>query len=223
MSDPATSLCKSYPYLSVRKSADWPAVNCPADHIVGFLSQLQASDQFDFLADVTAIDHYDRSPRYEVLYHLYNTAKHEYLRVATPCAGDANPVCPSVAGIWPTADWHERETYDMFGIEFAGHPDLRRILMWDDYPYYPLRKEFPLAGIEVELPNPDTTEATGGAKVKPAPMMGGPFHASQHGSMAEREPRADDESWTEQVEKSALEGPAGPREFISRGHGDNGA
>jgi NADH-quinone oxidoreductase subunit C len=119
-----------------------------------------------------------------------------YLRVATPCAGDAEPVCPSVAALWPAADWHERETYDMFGIRFDGHPDLRRILMWDSYPYHPLRKEFPLAGIDTELPAPDVVERTG-VSVQPAPMMGGPFHAPQTGAMSDREPRAADQSWTE--------------------------
>ncbi|MEM9226432.1 MAG: NADH-quinone oxidoreductase subunit C, partial [Verrucomicrobiota bacterium] len=75
-----------------------------------------------------------------------------------------------------------------------------RILMWDDYPYYPLRKEFPLAGIETDLPAADVAEASG-AKVIPAPMMGGPFHAPQTGEMSEREPRAADQSWTEEKEK----------------------
>lgn len=206
------SLREQYPYLTERPSRDWPAVNCPRERLMDFLGAIYARGMFDFLADVTAIDHYDVSPRYEVVYHLYNTGQHEYLRVATPCSGDANPSCPSVAALWPTADWHEREAFDMFGIQFEGHPDLRRILMWEGYPYYPLRKEFPLAGIEVELPNPDTTEATGGTRVKPAPMMGGPFHAPQRGSMAAREPRADDESWTEVVEKPAIEPIEPPRQ-----------
>lgn len=204
-----------YPYLLARASADYPAVNCPQEKLLEFLGDLKASGAYDFLADVTAIDHYESAPRYEVLYHLYNTRQHSYLRVATPCPGGADPECVSVVSLWPTADWHERETFDMFGIRFLGHPDLRRILMWDGYPYYPLRKEFPLAGIEVELPNPDTTESTGGTTAKPAPMMGGPFHAPQRGSMAQREPRADDESWTEANERAAqVEAADGtPREF----------
>jgi len=101
----------------------------------------------------------------------------------------------------------------MFGIRFEGHPDLRRILMWDGYPWYPLRKEFPLAGHEVELPSAETTERTG-AKVLPAPMMGGPFHAPQRGTMRKREPRADDESWTEIRHKRPDEAQAPkPRDF----------
>ena len=107
---------------------------------------------------------------------------------------------PSISEIYPAANWHERETYDMFGIDFLGHPDLRRILMWDDYPYFPLRKEFPLAGIDTPLPADDVAEVTQ-ASVEPAPMMGGPFVSSGDGPMSDSEPRARDESWTEESEK----------------------
>ena len=108
----------------------------------------------------------------------------------------------SVCSIWPAANWHEREVYDMFGIQFKNHPDMRRILMWDDYPYFPLRKEFPLAGIETELPPEDTEvrEATD-AHVIAAPMMGGPFHATPGEPMSRAEPRAADQSWTEKNPK----------------------
>ena len=74
---------------------------------------------------------------------------------------------PTVTGVWRTADWHEREIYDMMGIRFRGHPDLRRILMWEGYPYFPLRKDFPLAGKPSEVPDVAFT--------KPAPLEGGPF------------------------------------------------
>ena len=100
------------------------------------------------------------------------------------------------------ADWHERETWDLLGVRFEGHADLRRILMWDGYPYHPLRKDFPLVGIETELPDIEVAEVTQ-AKVKAAPMMGGPFVASSSGeiNLTEAEPRAKDESWTEKFEK----------------------
>jgi NADH-quinone oxidoreductase subunit C len=107
----------------------------------------------------------------------------------------------SVVSLWPGANWHERECYDMFGIKFVDHPDLRRILMWDEYPYFPLRKEFPLAGIETPLPDPEIAEETG-TRVIAAPMAGGPFVAAPGEiNLTEGEPRAKDESWNEREEK----------------------
>jgi len=89
---------------------------------------------------------------------------------------------PSVTSVWKTADWHEREIYDMMGIRFRGHPDLRRILMWEGYPYFPLRKDFPLGGKSSELPEVAFT--------RPAPLEGGPFVTIAGGKDAsEREPR----------------------------------
>lgn len=106
----------------------------------------------------------------------------------------------SISNIWPAANWHEREAYDMFGIKFEGHPDLKRILMWTGYPYYPLRKDFPLAGIETDLPGKDVVEETK-TKVMPAPLDGGPFHGVQASTMKKREPKGYDESWTEKHQK----------------------
>jgi len=205
MKERIDAIKNAHSYLEDRESGDWPAFNCPQDKVVECLKDLKESHDFNFLADLTAIDHFEASPRFEVVYHLYSIERHEYLRIATPCRGETDPICASVVSLWPTADWHERETFDMFGIHFEGHPDLRRILMWDGYPYFPLRKEFPLAGKEVEFPSEELTEQTG-TSVKPAPMMGGPFHAPQKGAMSDREPRADDESWTE-VKERAVSSP----------------
>ena len=90
---------------------------------------------------------------------------------------------PTVSTVWRTANWHEREAYDMMGIRFAGHPDLRRILMWEGYPYFPLRKDFPLAGKPSEMPDVAFSD--------PAPLEGGPFVTVAGGEdSTAREPRA---------------------------------
>lgn len=191
-----------FPRVTSRPSADHPAINVSPAEVVAVLQSLRDDSGYDMLVDVTAIDWAEgASPRFTVVWHLLATARGAYLRVASDCANDAGPAMPTATGLWPSADWHERETYDLLGITFTGHPDLRRILMWDGYPYHPLRKEFPLAGIETDLPDIEVAEETG-AKVKAAPMMGGPFVASSGEiNLTEAEPRAKDESWNERSEK----------------------
>ena len=87
-------------------------------------------------------------PRWTVVYHLYNLSNHTHLRLKTDVSEEKSEL-PSVIGVWRTADWHEREAYDMMGLRFRGHLDLRRILMWEGYPYFPLRKDFPVTGSRV--------------------------------------------------------------------------
>ncbi len=137
---------------------------------------------FDYLLDITSIDNFGEEPRFEIVYHLYSMSHTCHLRLKLKMSEDLGAV-DTVSDIWPTANWHEREVYDMMGIKFKGHPDLRRILMWDGYPYFPLRKDFPLAGLPSELPSVAFTKVT--------PMEGGPFVTipSTAGSK-EREPRA---------------------------------
>jgi len=189
-----TAILSRFDYAAQRESNDCSAVTIPADSIADFLLAVRDEYQFNMLLDVTAIDWgKNNSPRFTVVYHLFSTRTHQYLRVASNCPNDKIPAMPSVVGIWSAADWHERETYDMFGITFTDHPNLKRILMWEDYPYFPLRKEFPLAGIETELPSPDVKETTG-AKVRAAPLMGGPFVATSGDTMSKREPRSVEES-----------------------------
>lgn len=100
---------------------------------------------FDFLSDVTGVDRLllpERSPRFEVVYHLYSLQHKRRLRLKVR-VDEGEPV-PTVTGIWVTATWHEREVYDLFGVPFEGHPDLRRILMPDDWEGHPLRKDYPV-------------------------------------------------------------------------------
>jgi NADH-quinone oxidoreductase subunit C len=136
----------------------------------------------DYLIDISSLDHYGDDPRFTVVYELSGIAHNTHIRLKTNVS-EEKAVLPTVTSVWRTANWHEREIYDMMGIRFTGHPDLRRILMWDGYPYFPLRKDFPLAGKPSDLPEVAFT--------KPAPLEGGPFVTVAGGkdSIA-REPRA---------------------------------
>src|SRR6266481_1865615 len=137
---------------------------------------------FDYLLDITSIDNYGEEPRFEIVYHFYSMSHAAHLRLKLKVSEEAG-VVEKDSDIWPTANWHEREIYDMMGIKFNGHPDLRRILMWDGYPYFPLRKDFPLEGLPSEIPDVAFTKIT--------PLEGGPFVTvpSTAGSK-DREPRA---------------------------------
>ncbi len=199
--DLTTAVSQQFPSATPRASLDCPAFNVPAGDVLALLQGLRDTQGFDFLMDLTAIDwSAEKSPRFTAVWHLYSSTKHTYVRVAADCASDAEPAMPTSSGLWAGADWHERECYDMFGIKFEGHPDLRRILMWDGYPYFPLRKEFPLAGLPTVLPDPEISAETGTGVIS-APMAGGPFVAPPGGPMSEAEPRAKDEAWNEKHEK----------------------
>lgn len=100
--------------------------------------------QMNYLSDAAGVDHHPRKPRFEVVYHLYSTHRKHRMRIKVQ-VGEGEKV-PSVTSVWSAADWPEREAYDMFGIEFEGHPDLKRIYMAHDWEGYPLRKDYPLRG-----------------------------------------------------------------------------
>lgn len=137
---------------------------------------------FDYLLDITSIDHFETEPRWEIVYELYSMASHGHLRIKIQLEEEANEA-PTVSDLWPTANWHEREIFDMMGIKFTDHPDLRRILMWEGYPFYPLRKDFPLEGKPSDVPEVAFTDV--------APLAGGPFiTAPVPGNTHLREPRA---------------------------------
>jgi NADH-quinone oxidoreductase subunit C len=104
-------------------------------------------EAFDYLVDVTAVEYRDRERPLEVVYQLWSLSRRVFLRVKVELPKDQQLEVDSVADLWRAADWLEREVFDMFGITFRGHPDLRRILMWETYAEgYPLRKDFPLRG-----------------------------------------------------------------------------
>ena len=137
---------------------------------------------FDYLVDLSSVDNFGMEPRFEVVYELAILETNTHLRLKCAVSEDALEA-PTVSDLWATANWHEREVYDMMGIKFTGHPNLTRILMWEGYPYHPLRKDFPLAGKESSVPDVAFT--------KPIPLAGGPFvTAPSTGGSEDREPRA---------------------------------
>ncbi|MBA3830543.1 MAG: NADH-quinone oxidoreductase subunit C [Chthoniobacterales bacterium] len=137
---------------------------------------------FDYLLDISSVDNFGEEPRFEVVYELYSMTCAVHLRIKVRLSEDT-PTVDTVSDIWPTANWHEREIWDMMGLRFNNHPDLRRILMWEGYPYFPLRKEFPLEGLPSDMPDVAFTSA--------APMEGGPFVTQPSTATAkDREPRA---------------------------------
>ncbi|HEY5037116.1 MAG TPA: NADH-quinone oxidoreductase subunit C [Chthoniobacterales bacterium] len=137
---------------------------------------------FDYLLDIASVDNFGEEPRFEVIYELYSLTLAVHLRLKVRIS-EEKPHIDTVSDIWPTANWHEREIWDMMGLRFNNHPDLRRILMWEGYPYFPLRKEFPLEGKPSEMPDVAFTSA--------APMEGGPFVTQpSRATTKDREPRA---------------------------------
>jgi NADH-quinone oxidoreductase subunit C len=131
---------------------DWTLI-VPGARVVDVARFLRASPpaSFDFCADVTAVDWPDRAERFDVVYSLYSTRLKHRLRLKVRTAGEV----PTVSAVWPAANWLEREVFDLFGVRFTGHPDLRRILMPDDWQGHPQRKDYPLEGPgELLLENP---------------------------------------------------------------------
>lgn len=142
-------------------AVDVPTLVVPRDQIVTVLAALRDTPGLDFalLAELTAVDYLPREPRYEVVYHLVRLGVPDFprpgpggaparVRVKVPVPGEA-PSVPTVSGVFPNADWLEREVWDLFGILFEGHPDLRRLLLPDDWEGHPLRKDYP---VQVKVP-----------------------------------------------------------------------
>lgn len=174
------------------------SLTVPAGSIAAIARFLKDDCQYDMLTDLCGIDNFGHEPRYGVDYNLYSFAHRCRLRLRTGVPSGA-PELDSVTAVWRAADWFEREAFDMYGIVFRGHPNLKRILMWEGYPYHPLRKDFPLAGLPAELP----ATAVDAGRVETAPMEGGPFVPGQGGgSVIAREPRQYD-TQAEELDKMA--------------------
>lgn len=142
--------------VDVRGYADEMTIEVKAEHIIEVLTTFKTQFNFNYLSDITGSDHYTDELRFEVAYNIVNLDGKQRLRVC--CRVEENsPIVDTTVGLWKSANWFEREVYDMYGIKFNGHPDLRRMFMPEDYEYFPLRKEFPLLGIpgSIELPEKD--------------------------------------------------------------------
>lgn len=153
-----TEKLHSYVEKLREKNADWitevseghgeVTVTVPVLSILDVCSFFKDEHDFDLLADLCGCDRGpEEDPRFEVNYHLFSTTHYSRLRLKVLLSEDDAKV-PTVTGLWKTANWHERETYDLVGIKFDGHPDLRRILLPSDFDGHALRKDYPLRGYE---------------------------------------------------------------------------
>jgi len=131
----------------IRSFRDELTIVVPREHLRRAAEFLRGDPglQFTFLSDITGVDRFPMEPRFEMNYHLTSLARRDTLRLKV-CVGGSDPEAESVTSVWPAADWHEREIFDLFGVRFEGHPDLRRILMPEDWEGHPLRKDYPVEG-----------------------------------------------------------------------------
>ena len=182
LADAIAALEKQFPVLAKKEFRSQTTLTVEAGRIAEVCAFAKNALGFDALTNLCSVDNFGSEPRFEVVYDLYSFADNHYLRLKAAVSED-EPVIPSVTRVWSAANWHEREAYDLMGIRFTDHPDLRRILMWEGYPYHPLRKDFPLAGRPSEMPDVAFTKVT--------PLEGGPFVTTPcAGGSKEREPRS---------------------------------
>jgi NADH-quinone oxidoreductase subunit C len=142
--------------LDVRGYAGETTIEVKESQLHKVLQFLKTNFGFHSLADITATDHYTDQGRFEVAYNIVNMADRQRLRVSCRIEED-DPTVDSAVDIWGSSEWYEREAFDMMGIKFRNHPDLRRIYMPEDFQYFPLRKEFPQLGIpgSIQMPEKD--------------------------------------------------------------------
>ena len=149
-----SALLAEFPGVASEEGADTfggPIVRVDSGSLVEVMAWLRDNEatKFDYLASLTAVDWTERTPRFDVVYHLYSIAKNHRITVKVGCA-DGEGV-PTMSELWGTANWHEREAYDLYGVEFLGHPELERIFLPEDWEGFPLRKDYPLEGPNLEL------------------------------------------------------------------------
>ncbi len=178
----ADKLCARYPRVSRKEFRGDITLTVPAEDLVEVMTYAKEGCGFDMLVCVSSVDNLGEEPRYEVNYTITQAETGANLLVRCPVS-EANCAVPTLVPVWSAANWLEREQYDLMGIEFTGHPDLRRIMMWEGYPYHPLRKDFPVAGKDFEQ--------AGVAFTQKAPTGGAPFITAPGVKTAgEREPRS---------------------------------
>jgi NADH-quinone oxidoreductase subunit C len=168
-SDPVVSrLAAALPgaVLAAKELVGQVTVEVPPEKVPEVLRFLKEKEAFTYLVDLTAVDWKARVPRFDVVYWLHSFEKNQSrIRVRTGVADGAE--CPTATGVFLTANWMEREVWDLFGIPFSGHPDLRRILTWDGFNGHPLRKDFPVEGIDTGAAiYPDRYPEGGGPSMK---------------------------------------------------------
>ena len=124
------ALLEGRDFISIKHRDDCLTLDCLPDSLIDFCKHLRDDQTFDLLVDLTAVDHGEEADnRFQVVLHLYSLIHKSYLRLHVACLDNQSPCIPSLSSVFPAANWHERETFDMFGIKFTDHPNLKRILM----------------------------------------------------------------------------------------------
>ena len=142
--------------LEVNLEQAYPLLRISGNRLHDACRFLKNTLHFIYLNEIIGADRFTSENRFEVIYHLISLRDRQRIFIKV-YVDEEQPVLPTVSDIWKSANWNEREVYDMFGIRFEGHPDLRRIFLPEDFKYYPLRKEFPLLGVPGSLEMPNTT------------------------------------------------------------------
>lgn len=142
--------------INVYQSSGDTFIHISADQLVSVSTYLKEDLDYVYLSDVFGIDRYTSDERFEVVYNLISLKNRTRFFLKVRC-DEENPEVESVVSVWRSANWYEREVYDMFGVRFRNHPDLRRMYMPEDFEYFPLRKEFPLLGVPGSIELPSTT------------------------------------------------------------------